>query len=63
MSKQDAAQLGAINGAAISIKTEDSILTLPLKIEESLCSGIMLAPANLPGMATLKWGNWVTVKI
>jgi NADH-quinone oxidoreductase subunit G len=63
MSKQDATVLGVMNGDAISIKTDDEILTLPLKIDESLCSGIMLAPADRPEVLALNWGNWVTVKI
>lgn len=63
LSKQDAATLGAVNGDAISIKSEDTILTLPLKIEESLCSGIMLATADQPGMPALNWGNFVMVTI
>lgn len=61
LSEQDAAQLGAVNGAAISIKADGDTYILPLKIEKTLCNGIVLAPAGVPGMAALSWGSRVNV--
>ncbi len=61
LSEQDAAQLGAVNGAAISIKAAGDTYILPLKIEKTLCNGIVLAPAGVPGMTALSWGSRVNV--
>lgn len=63
LSKQDAAQLGAVEGAAISIKADGTLLTLPLKIDETLCNGIVLAPAGLPGVPTMNWGTRVNIEV
>ncbi|NII29711.1 NADH-quinone oxidoreductase subunit NuoG [Pseudoflavitalea sp. X16] len=63
LSKQDAAQLGAVDGAPVSIKADGTLLTLPLKIDEALCNGIVLAPAGLPGVATMSWGTRVNIEV
>lgn len=61
LSTYDAEQLGAVNGTLISIKAGDNEYSLPLKIQEHLCNGIVLVPAGLQGMPALNWGTWVKV--
>lgn len=63
LSKQDAAQLGAVDGVPVSVKADGKNYTLPLKIEESLCNGIVLVPVGLPGIAAVCWGTRVNIEV
>ncbi|HTN07832.1 NADH-quinone oxidoreductase subunit NuoG [Agriterribacter sp.] len=61
LSAKDAAELGVVNGASVTIEKNDLHYTLPLKIHHELCSGIILAPFGYRGIPALPWGAWVKI--
>lgn len=63
LSKEDAADLGAVNGALVTIEKNDFQYRLPLVIHDELCSGVVLASAGYQGMPALPWGSWVKLSV
>lgn len=63
LSKKDAADLGAVNGALVTIEKNDFQYRLPLVIHDELCSGVVLASAGYQGMPALPWGSWVKLSV
>ncbi len=63
LSAKDAADLGVVNGAPVTIEKNDLRYTLPLKIHDELCSGIILAPVGYRGIPALPWGAWVKIMV
>jgi len=61
LSEDDAEQLGVSDGSAVSIRTSEKEYTLPLKVQKTLCRGVVLVPKDLPGMDALNWGEWISV--
>ena len=61
LSKNDAERLGVVDGSVISIKENENEISLPLKIQEDLCNGIVLVSAGLHGMPVLNWGTWAKI--
>ncbi len=61
LSKYDAERLGVVDGSVISIKENENEISLPLKIQEDLCNGIVLVSAGLHGMPVLNWGTWAKI--
>ena len=62
LSKNDAEQLGVINESMVSIIIDEKEYILPLKLQETLCNGIVLMPIGLRGMEAMSWGTWVNLK-
>jgi len=63
LSLRDAQQLGVAEGAPIRLRTGQEEISLPLKIQEGLCAGVVLAPAGWPGMPASNWGTWVNISV
>ncbi|HMI60689.1 MAG TPA: NADH-quinone oxidoreductase subunit NuoG [Puia sp.] len=63
LSPRDAQQLGVVDGAPIWLRTDQEEVSLPLKIQQGLSAGVVLAPAGWPGMPVSNWGTWVTLRI
>ena len=63
LSKKDAADLGVVNGAPVTIEKNNHSYSLPLKIHDELCSGIILAPVGYRGIPALPWGEWVKIVV
>jgi NADH-quinone oxidoreductase subunit G len=62
LSKQDAEQLGVVTGSIASVKMGEKEYSLPVRVEEALCNGIVLMPIGFRGMAALNWGTWINVR-
>ncbi|HTE28466.1 NADH-quinone oxidoreductase subunit NuoG [Flavitalea sp.] len=62
LSFRDAAQLGVVEGSIIRLQTDQEEVLLPVKIQEGLSDGIVLAPAGRSETMALKWGSWVSLK-
>jgi hypothetical protein len=63
MSPADAELLKVSDGDAITIMTDKSEYSYPLKIVESLCNGIVLLTKGLQGMPGMSWGSWTNITV
>jgi NADH-quinone oxidoreductase subunit G len=62
MAPLDAARLGLANGDVFRFIVDEIEHSLPVKIQVTLCSGLLLVSAGLEGLPAMSWGSWAHVE-